>query len=314
MIKSQLAFLFVALIFCLLSLAEAASIDVKSSTDLQKRGKKSKSTNKKLWTFWNWNKFKKASVGKPTVWDSAFGIPEHSGWLWVWKNAENRKDVLIKDPVNNKDLVLRVKYPKNSRNPEASLTGGLGFKAQPLDIPANTKTVKFQYSVYFPKGFNWVRGGKLPGLFGGHGECTGGDESSKCFTTRIMWRHKGEGEIYAYLPDSMQRSDLCDNKVNICNADYGYSLGRGSFKFKTGKWNTLRQELTMNTPGKTNGAIVLYVNGKKVIDEKKVAFRTNSNGRVVGIMFHTFFGGSDSSWKTPRNQYAYFKNFKLSLS
>lgn len=162
MIKSQLAFLFVTLVLCLLSLAEAGSIDIEASLTLRKgKGKGGKKHNSKLWTFWNWNKYKKATVGKPTVWDAAFGIPEHSGWLWVWKNAETRNDVLIKDPVNKKDLVLRVKYPKDSRNPEQSLVGGLGFKAEPLKIPASTKTVKFQYSVYFPKGFDWVRGMSL---------------------------------------------------------------------------------------------------------------------------------------------------------
>lgn len=27
-------------------------------------------------------------------------------------------------------------------------------------------------------------GGKLPGIYGGNGECTGGDESGSCFTSR----------------------------------------------------------------------------------------------------------------------------------
>ncbi|RCH87243.1 hypothetical protein CU098_008906 [Rhizopus stolonifer] len=297
MIKTHLILFTIAIIACLFSTIEAAK------------------SNKKTWAFHNWNKYKKATVGKPTVWDAAWGIPEHSGWLWFWQGAEKNKNVLVTDPSKKtKDLVLRVKYPKNSRNPEASPVGGLGFKAEPLTITNKVKTVTLQYSVYFDKGFDWNRGGKLPGLFGGHGECTGGDDSSKCFTTRIMWRHKGEGEIYAYLPSSAQRLSLCDNKANICNPDYGYSLGRGSFKFATGKWTTVRQTLTMNTPGKKNGSLSLYINGKRVINEKNLVFRINSTGRVVGIMFHTFFGGSDNSWKTSRNQYSYFKNFSLKLS
>jgi hypothetical protein len=98
-----------------------------------------------------------------------------------------------------------------------------------------------------------------------------------------MWRQKGEGEIYAYLPESVQRNDLCDNKVNICNPDYGFSLGRGTFKFTTGKWVSVRQTLTINSPNKTNGVLTLDINGKRVLTENKLAFRTNDSGRVAGI-------------------------------
>ncbi|CEJ00214.1 hypothetical protein RMCBS344292_14276 [Rhizopus microsporus] len=58
----------------------------------------------------------------------------------------------------------------------------------------------------------------------------------------------------------------------------------------------------------------LYVNGVRKINVKNVAFRTSNTGHVVGIMFHTFFGGSDSTWRTPKDQYSYFKNFVLKVS
>ncbi|XP_050413617.1 uncharacterized protein LOC126828082 [Patella vulgata] len=41
-------------------------------------------------------------------------------------------------------------------------------------------------------------GGKLPGLFG---DCSGGRHSTTCFSARLMWREKGDGEIYVYMPD-----------------------------------------------------------------------------------------------------------------
>lgn len=98
-----------------------------------------------------------------------------------------------------------------------------------------------------------------------------------------MWRDGGDGEIYAYLPESKQRSNLCDNKVNICNPDYGYSLGRNTFKFTTGKWISVRQVIKMNTAGKQDGKLALYVNGKNVINLSRIVYRTKSSGRVVGI-------------------------------
>lgn len=103
------------------------------------------------------------------------------------------------------------------------------------------------------------------------------------FLSRLMWRKKGEGEIYAYLPYSSEPASICGSDLNVCNPEYGYSLGRGSFQFKAGKWTHLRQVLTMNTPGKQDGQLVLYANGKKVFTQQKMIFRREPAGRVVGI-------------------------------
>lgn len=139
MLKSNYLILFSVVLMCLFSSIEAGKT--------------------KTWKFYNWNKYGKATVGKGSVWDKAWGIPEHGGWLWNWKGAEKLKNVLVKDPSGKKkDLHLRVVYPKGTRNPEASPVGGLGFKAEPLTIDNKVKTVEFQYSVYFPKGFDFVRG------------------------------------------------------------------------------------------------------------------------------------------------------------
>lgn len=104
-----------------------------------------------------------------------------------------------------------------------------------------------------------------------------------------MWRDKGIGEVYAYLPNSAQRQNLCDDKVNICNPDYGFSLGRGTFTFPTGKWVSVRQIITLNTAGKRNGKLDVYLGGKKVMSEKDLVFRNAASGRVVGISKFRYF-------------------------
>ena len=100
---------------------------------------------------------------------------------------------------------------------------------------------------------------------------------------RLMWRDDGEGEIYAYLPHNKQRSDLCDNKTNICNSDYGYSLGRSKFSFKKGKWVTVKQVIDFNTKNNKNGRTRLYVDGVKKVDIKKVVIRTTRTPKSIGI-------------------------------
>ncbi|EIE76850.1 hypothetical protein G6F55_007803 [Rhizopus delemar] len=297
------------LLFVCIALLSILYTEASEATELEKRGSNS-------WYFSNWNKYKSDTiVGLTSQWNEKWKIPKHRGWLWAWSGYED-SNAAVKDPAkkNSNDYVLRVKYNAHSRNPEGSLTGGLGFLAEPITVSKRAKTVSLQYSVYFPKNFDFVKGGKLPGVFGGNGECTGGDESGSCFTSRLMWRDDGLGEIYAYLPHNKQRSDICDNKVNICNSDYGYSLGRGQFEFKKGAWTTVRQVLTLNQVNKRNGRMILYVNGVKKVDIKNVVIRTSTTPNTVGIMFHTFFGGSDNTWATPKTQYSYFKNFKFQVN
>ena len=73
------------------------------------------------------------------------------------------------------------------------------FYAKPLDISsANNATL--EYKVFFPGDFDWVKGSKLPGLYGGHTRCSGGNPALDCFSTRLMWRAGGAGELYLERP------------------------------------------------------------------------------------------------------------------
>jgi hypothetical protein len=91
--------------------------------------------------------------------------------------------------------MLQLIYPSGSVNPANRPQGGAEFYAAPLDI-SQASNVTLEYAVYFPEDFDWVKGGKLPGLFGGHESCSGGDDALDCFSTRLMWRAKGAGELY----------------------------------------------------------------------------------------------------------------------
>lgn len=167
MIQSRLLVLFSIVLMCALVAIEAAAIEKRKhhhrkSIVKKSRHKKSKKSTKKSspsWSFSNWNSYKKATVGRGCDWSSKWGIPEHSGWAWVWKGADHVSNVLVKDPSgDSNDKILSVIYPKGSRNPEYNPNGGIGFKAQPMNIPSNARTVEFEYSVFFPKGFDFVKG------------------------------------------------------------------------------------------------------------------------------------------------------------
>ena len=131
----------------------------------------------------------------------------------------------------------------------------------------------------FPENFDFVKGGKLPGLYGGT-EVSGGEESDGTdgFSTRLMWRADGEGEVYLYAPD-----------------ESGTSLGRGTGP-GTGAWLCVEQHVVLNDPEEEDGSVTVWIDGTRTFSEEGMRYRTVADLRIDGIFFSTFFGGADPSW------------------
>ncbi|KAJ7170542.1 hypothetical protein C8R43DRAFT_979784 [Mycena crocata] len=212
---------------------------------------------------------------------------------------------------NSTSPVLQVTYPAGSFSGD---TGGSQF----YNLWNTTESSGFQsmllsYEVAFDKDFDWVKGGKLPGLRGGKSAtgCSGGNESTglDCFSARIMWRPSGSGEVYAYIPSP---NNLCSEKSITCNSDFGISISRGSFTFSSGKWNRVALLVQLNNPvDVANGNIELYFNNVQALAQQNLQIRASSNVTAGGLYFSTFFGGSDSSWATPTATHTYFRNMEL---
>ncbi|KAK9767026.1 hypothetical protein K7432_003462 [Basidiobolus ranarum] len=241
---------------------------------------------------------------------SSRGSSSLNNWGLVKISFGKQNYKFVRDPAGGTDMALQVFYPRGSRTPTSpGKQGGVGFYADPVQLQDKAT---LEYQVYFPKGFNFVQGGKLPGFYGGSGDCTRDSrDGNRCFSTRFMWRNGGEGEIYSYAPDK-QASEYCNIPPDsVCNSQYGDSLARGSFKFTPGKWSTVRQSLRLNTVGKQDGVMKVWMDGQLVINYTQMVFRTKQNSRISGLLFHTFFGGASPSYRTPVDTYTYFKNVKL---
>lgn len=68
-------------------------------------------------------------------------------------------------------------------------------------------------------------------------------------------RPGGKGEVYAYMPPSEENTTalLSVPPKSYGNSEYGFSVGRGSFIFSPGVWNTVAQRVKLNDPGESNG-------------------------------------------------------------
>jgi hypothetical protein len=219
----------------------------------------------------------------------------HEG-SWGLENLET-----LPDPEHRFDSILRVHYPAGSASPTVAREsgaplGGAQFLAE-LGIQPQT-ALKLSYYIRFSENFDFVKGGKLPGLFGGDGPSGGRIPNGvDGFSTRLMWRRQGDGEVYAYLPTSQI---------------HGTSLGRGEWRFRRGVWQHIQEEVILNDPGINNGEVRVWFNGEQVLDKEGLIFRNVDSLKINGLFFSTFFGGGDSTWATPQAVYADFADFSVS--
>ncbi|KAI8147591.1 hypothetical protein BJV82DRAFT_508464 [Fennellomyces sp. T-0311] len=230
----------------------------------------------------------------------------------------------VTDPATNSGEVLRILFEKGSFSPHGTaeagdghVTGGSEFYVTPFNNTSYKRGL-IRYDVLFDKDFDWVKGGKLPGLYGGipMTGCTGGKKANgkDCFSIRGMWREKGYGEAYVYLPQ-LENKKVCANPMIKCNDNFGTSLARGVIEFGKNKWSTIEIYTEMNDLGKSNGKLKMWQDGRAIIDlEDGVTYRHTKELGVTSILFSTFFGGGTKDYATPKNTYAYFKNIEISVA
>jgi len=239
----------------------------------------------------------------------------NSDWLAGWDNTNDvpKKGIAfgstnitrIVDSSAPGGAFLRITYPAGSYAPSGSPSapiGGTQFYGAVLHSNGNAPldALILQFSVRFPTNFNFVKGGKLPGLYGGTGNTgTVFPNGTDGFTTRFMWRTSGAGEVYPFLPDSYPND--------------GDELGKGNWHFSgDNQWHTLRQECVLNDIGASNGVIQVWYDGALVLNANGLFFRSTNSLNIDGVIFQTFFGGGDTSWATPVTTYADFAAFSVS--
>lgn len=215
----------------------------------------------------------------------------------------------------NNDKSIQILYPNGSWAPSAGERygfGGFNFYSQPKIFPI--KHICFKYDLKFNSNFNWVKGGKLPGLWIGDIGASGGNHNINGYSYRMSWHTNGTAQAYIYIP-KLQDESYYNISGLISDSVYGDTLWRGSFFFDRNIWYSIKLYIKLNTFKNSypnyDGIIGLTIN-ETVLTYKKIIWTTNKKHLINGIMMDTFFGGSDPSWATSITTYSYLRNLKLS--
>ena len=80
---------------------------------------------------------------------------------------------------------MRIVYSSAIADPDAPSQGGVGLSSQQIGS-GEANNASLEYSLYFPADFDFVKGGKLPGLYGGPKGCSGRNQGPECVSSTIV--------------------------------------------------------------------------------------------------------------------------------
>lgn len=184
---------------------------------------------------------------------------------------------------------LRLFYPEGSVGPGQ---GGGQFR---VNLPPRDEYF-LSYDLQFEEGFDFRRGGKLPGLSGGRGNTGGHRPTGDGWSARYMWGREGRLTIYLYHPDQRGR--------------YGDSLTTG-VQLEPGRWYRLTQRIRVNDPDQQNGLLQVWVDGTEVLFRDDLRYRNVAEAQVDIFYFSTFHGGNSADWAPQRDSFARFARFRI---
>lgn len=207
-----------------------------------------------------------------------------------WSQGIDKQRVSIVSNPSFNEKSLRVLYPELGVGPDMS---GAQW---PVKFDGYEELFS-SYYLFFPNGWNGVKGGKLPGLCGA--ECpTGGEDVTgyNGFSARYMFRPSMKLVIYLYHMDKP--------------GEYGEDFLL-DFSFERNVWYKLTQRIKMNTPNLKDGEIQVWVDNQEVLNIDTLRFRAIDTVKIDQFYFSTFYGGSTPDWAPLSDQYIYYDEFSV---
>lgn len=187
------------------------------------------------------------------------------GWR-QWGITENAKVTGLSNAPGKK--VLRVNLKDVMPDEGTIAKNGIGF-FWPVEKVRTVRAACMSYRVYLPSDFKFEAAGRLPGLAGdssGIDAMRNGDPAS--FAARVGWSPDGTVGTEVLTPDAVRT----------------WRIGRKGVVWPVGTWVTVEQEIVLNTPDKSDGAVRLWLDGSLVIDESDLSLRGAPGSGFAGVV------------------------------
>jgi hypothetical protein len=150
---------------------------------------------------------------------------------------------------------------------------GISFLWAPSGV-SKAPAVCLSYRVFAPADFDFARGGELPGLIGGVTGRTAGRDVESGFSTKFTWDERGTVGLDVSTPTDRAGVVLVDPMKYRSERTI---LARG-------RWVEVEQELKLNDGASPDGVIRLWVDGRLVVKDTKVAWRPKGADGLSGVL------------------------------
>lgn len=126
------------------------------------------------------------------------------------------------------------------------------------------------------------------------------------FSSRVMWRTKGEMHQYSYYPNDSANYGTGFWWHNLC------SKKMERLKFKPGKWHIVKMKIKMNKNWEDPGYIICWLDGKLALHQEVKWRQKGAKYGIEWFMFTLFFGGNDERFAPRKDCKIYFDDFIIS--
>lgn len=205
---------------------------------------------------------------------------------------------IVKDEGVPQGYAMEVQLKRSNGEEDDQQRSGIGYSWNPRQL-AGAVSACLSYSIWLPENFTFGSGGSLPGLVSspersdlglmpedyverkksGEGEeqaATPGEP----FGMRMRWRPEGMLEL-VQLPNEGHRGVVGFDPVKSA--------------LKPAKWTRIDMEAVLNEPGKPNGTVRAWIDGKLVMERFDILWRRDEMQGFQAVSGHIHNIGS-SGW------------------
>jgi hypothetical protein len=181
-----------------------------------------------------------------------------------WGLLKNAK-VLAGNPGESLEVTLA---STETEEEETASQNGVGF-VWPVRELGKASAACLSYGVFIPAGFAFKESGLLPGLYGAS-DLSQIDELAPedSFATRMGWATGGDIGVDVRAPSRN-----------------GYWEGAARKKiWSTGRWVRVEQEIALNAPGQSDGAMRIWIDGALTINRPGIMLRKSGLSVLSGVV------------------------------
>lgn len=210
-------------------------------------------------------------------------------WRSQWSETGGNLTVVSGSPLATPDdgKALQLLFKKGTRT-AANITYKFSEKAG-----TEPESIYFRYYILLSKNWNPIVGGKFPGIAGTYGKAGWGGRKSDGFngwSTRGAFRVPldNNGPLGGLTPIGTYAytADMSSKYGNY----WSWNIGEKGL-LQREQWYSIEQFVQLNTPGKKDGVLKAWLDGKLVFDKRDIMYRRTDTLKIDRIWINFYHGG-----------------------